>query len=307
MRNNNLPLYPAIFGMLLFWAVTPVTIAWVRADFSLTFQVWVRYAGSSAALWIAILSKRTLRSSLAIIKTDLKYFLIRLFITSACTISFQLFYTYCFFLVEPALGILLYQSQVLFSLLAGAVFISAERKLLYMPSTIYSIIMAILGAVAVIIFQEQTINFTFNAGVLMALLAAVSWSFVGLTNKVWLAGKLPPIVNVTMVFSLVSLLLTPVAFISGTPVIGTPGAMKWAVLVGSGILGIAGGQGLYYYLLPKLGLITAASVQLLVPLLTGLLSFFLFEERFTLIQIAGGLVLLTGCRMIIRNKSKLTE
>ena len=81
--------------------------------------------------------------------------------------------------------------------------------------------------------------------------------------------KLPPIVNVTMVFSLVSLLLTPVAFISGTPVIGTPGAMKWAVLVGSGILGIAGGQGLYYYLLPKLGLITAASVQLLVPRITS--------------------------------------
>ncbi len=294
-----------ITGMVLFWAITPVTIAWVKADFSLTFQVWLRYLSSSAVLWAVVIINKKFRLKLSIIKQNSGYFLSRMLVIAICTISFQLFYTYCFFLIQPAFGILLYQSQAVFSLLTGAIFITAERKLLKSGTTITAIVMAVTGALAVILFNDKKVGFSMNAGVLMALLAAVSWSFVGLTTRMWLTDHLPPVLIVTIIFSMVSIILTPLAFLTGEAVIGKPGILKWTVLIGSGLLGIAGGQGLYYYLLPRIGIIIAASVQLLVPFATGILSYFFFGETINLIQIAGGLILLYGCRIIIKNKNKL--
>ncbi len=294
-----------ITGMVLFWAITPVTIAWVKADFSLTFQVWLRYLSSSAVLWAVVIINKKLRLELSIIKQKSGYFLSRMLVIAICTISFQLFYTYCFFLIQPAFGILLYQSQAVFSLLTGAIFITAERKLLKSGTTITAIVMAVSGALAVILFKDEKVGFSMNAGVFMALLAAVSWSFVGLTTRMWLTDHLPPVLIVTIIFSMVSIILTPFAFLTGEAVIGNPGILKWTVLIGSGLLGIAGGQGLYYYLLPRIGIIIAASVQLLVPFATGILSYFFFGETINLIQITGGLTLLYGCRIIIKNKNKL--
>jgi drug/metabolite transporter (DMT)-like permease len=86
---------------------------------------------------------------------------------------------------------------------------------------------------------------------------------------------------------------------------GDPGVFKWSILIGSGLLGIAGGQGIYYYLLPKLGIITAASVQLLVPFITGIFSFLIFGEIITSLQLIGGIILLSGCRIILVQKSKI--
>ena len=165
--------------------------------------------------------------------------------------------------------------------------------------------MALGGAALVIIFQSQGVSVAYNTGILLALGGALSWSFVGLTVKKWIANKLTPLFTVTIVFTLVSIFLTPPVLLSGPHVTGSPGIIKWLVLVGSGLLGIAGGQGLYYYLLPRLGIITASSVQLLVPLFTGIFSFLLFGERLTLLQLAGAIILLGGCRVVLLQKQKL--
>lgn len=306
MKSKTSALLLPLFAMIIFWAITPVVIAYVKTDFSLPFQVWTRYLGASIVLWLLVLSKKDLRKNLALIGARSAYFLSRMSITAICTAAFQLFYTNCFFLIEPTFGILLYQSQVLFSLLLGAVFFKSERKLLQSKITVTGIILAVAGALFVILFQSSGISFSLNIGILMALSAAAAWSFVGVTTRVWLTDHLPPMIIVTIVFSVVTLILTIPAFAGGPAVQGNPGIFKWAVLIGSGLLGIAGGQGLYYYLLPQLGLITAASVQLLVPFATGILSFIFFGEKITILQIAGGLVLLVGCRIIIAQKAGLS-
>ncbi|MDC7233525.1 MAG: DMT family transporter [Spirochaetales bacterium] len=295
---------PALGAMILFWALTPITIAYVKNDFSLIFQVWARYTISSLALWTVVLSRRDLRLVLKDQARQLVRMLIPVLLMALATLSFQLNYTYCFFLIDPGFGILLYQSQVIFSIILGGLFFTAERKLLKSRKTLGAIVLALAGAAVVILFQNQGVSFTFNRGILFALAAALSWSFVGVVNRGMVKDRLPPLITISLVFTAVALILIPAVLLDTDSVIADPGLTKWIVLLGSGILGNAGGQGLYYYLLPRVGLITAASVQLLVPFLTGLFSYLFFREQITLLQGAGGLVLLAGCRMIIKEKAK---
>jgi DME family drug/metabolite transporter len=304
MNKTKSAILLPVTAMLLFWALTPISIAWIKNDFSLIFQIWVRYVISTTVLWLVLLAGKSLPHNLNIFMKASAYFLRTLSVTAFCTIMFQLLYTWCFFLIPPGFGTLLYQSQVIFSVLLGILFFKTERQLISKPGTVAGIVMALGGASLVIIFQNHGFTTVLNTGILLALGGALCWSLVGLTVKKWIGDKLTPLFTVTIVFTLVSIFLTPALFFSGPLLTGNPGLIKWSVLIGSGLLGIAGGQGLYYYLLPHLGFITASSVQLLVPFFTGIFSFLLFGERITFLQLTGGLLLLGGCRIVLLQKQK---
>lgn len=304
-KEKRLPTLFPVTAMLIFWALTPISIAWIKNDFSLIFQVWVRYLCSAAFLSVFLLTKESFYADLKSFRQQKSYFLSRIAVTAGCTIMFQLMYTWCFFLIPPGFGTLLYQSQVLFSVFLGMLFFKTERTLIRRPGTFGGLLLAVIGACLVIVFQSHGFTVALNMGILLALGGALSWACVGVTVKAWIEGRLSPLFTVTLVFSLISLLLAPVVLVSGPHITGSPGADKWMVLIGSGLLGIAGGQALYYHLLPHLGIITASSVQLLVPFLTGLFSFFLFGERLTLLQLLGGLLLLGGCQLVLLQKRHL--
>jgi len=226
-------------------------------------------------------------------------------LTAVFTLCFQLLFTLCFSLIAPAFGVLLYQSQVLFSLLLGVLFFKDERVLIRKPITLLSMLGAILGAVIVILFKGEGVTFTVSIGILMAVGAAVSWSFVGVSLKMGKPLELPPILTVSLVFSLLILLITPAVLIFDSWFLEAPKLDHWFILISSGLLGIAGGQGIYYYLLPKLGIITTSSVQLLVPFITGIFSYLMFRESITILQIFGGCILLISCYSILLQKKKL--
>ena len=237
-------LFP-IMAMLLFWALTPISIAWIKNDFSLIFQVWVRYLCSASMLGILLLTKESFATDLKSFQQHKFYFLSRIAVTAACTIMFQLMYTWCFFLIPPGFGTLLYQSQVIFSVFLGMLFFKTERNLIRRPGTFAGLLLAIFGACLVIIFQSHGFTVALNLGILLAIGGAVSWACVGVTVKIWIEGRLTPLFTVTLVFTLITLLLAPVVLLSGPHLAGTPGLDKWLVLIGSGLLGIAGGQALY--------------------------------------------------------------
>ncbi len=291
-------------AMLLFWALTPISIAWIKDDFSLIFQVWLRYLSAALMLWPILLTKKSFSRDLQSFARERSYFLKRISVIAICTIMFQVLYTWCFFLIPPGFGILLYQSQVIFSVFLGILFLKAERDLIRQPGTVVGIMVAIVGAGLAIIFRSQGFSVVLNAGILLALAGALFWALVGLELKTWIEGRLTPLFTVTVVFSLVSFFLLPAVLFAGPNIFGDPGALKWLVLVGSGLLGIGGGQALYYYLLPQLGIITASSTQLLVPFLTGVFSFLLFGEKITALQLLGGLLLLGGCQTVLQQKRK---
>ncbi|MFA6504755.1 MAG: DMT family transporter [Treponemataceae bacterium] len=307
MKARVYAVFFALAGMVLFWGLTPVTIAYVKGDFSILFQIWLRYLGSATALWIFLMVRKPHRVNINHFRKGFPRFVFPLILAAIFTLLFQVLYTYCFFLITPGFGSLLYQTQILFSLFLGMLFFSAERELIGRPKTLAGIFLVLAGVVAVLLSRKQGIEFSFNVGIFMALGAALAWCFVGITLRKWIGSSLHPLLAVTIVFTLVIIFLTPFLFLSGSWVIGTPGLAKWLILIGSGLLGIAGGQGLYYFLLPKLGLIATSSVQLLIPFVTGVFSYFIFGEQITFLQVLGGLVLLYGCRIILVQKAKLVN
>jgi drug/metabolite transporter (DMT)-like permease len=93
--------------------------------------------------------------------------------------------------------------------------------------------------------------------------------------------------------------LTYVIAYRGIPLPSAPAAV-WIFLVLSGLIGLGIGHSLYYRSVGILGLALSSSLALLIPLLVGVASFFLFRERLTWIQLLGGVSLLTGCYLVIR-------
>ena len=307
MKKLSFSIILALLAMIVFWSITPVAVAFVKNEFSLMFQIWMRYIAAVAFLWTMALFNPETRKELRKFKTRFFYYWKWMTLCAAFTILFQLLFTYCFFLISPAFGVLLYQSQVLFSLILGVLFFRSERMLMKQFRTILGMLFAVAGAVVVILFQSEGVELSLSIGIFMALGAALAWSFVGVSLRKGLEGEFSPVFIVTMVFSLIVIYLTPVTLLSGDFITGNPRAVHWFFLFGSGLLGIAGGQGIYYRLLPRLGLVTLASVQLLVPFFTGIFSFLLFREKVTPMQVLGGLILLGGCRIILVQKSKLGQ
>ena len=66
----------------------------------------------------------------------------------------------------------------------------------------------------------------------------------------------------------------------GFPVPQAPPVI-WAFLVVSGLIGLGVGLSLYYRAIAVLGIALSSSLALLIPLLVGVASFFLFRERLT--------------------------
>jgi drug/metabolite transporter (DMT)-like permease len=72
------------------------------------------------------------------------------------------------------------------------------------------------------------------------------------------------------------------------------------VLILSGLLAIGLGHSLFYRAIPVLGVSVSTSIGLLTPLLSSLISYVVFGDVLSVIQLAGAAGLLSGCFLIIR-------
>jgi len=93
---------------------------------------------------------------------------------------------------------------------------------------------------------------------------------------------------------------------------GSPGILSpavplsaWIILAVSGVIGIGIAYPCYYQSLKGLGVTLTSSLSLLIPVITAAVSFFMFGEVLSIVQIIGTAVLLVGCLMIVRTRFSL--
>jgi drug/metabolite transporter (DMT)-like permease len=143
-------------------------------------------------------------------------------------------------------------------------------------------------------------TFEFSLAIVVVLVSSLCWALLGALVRKWLGG-LSPSFALSSVFTVVTGLffLTYLIYYGGLPIPSAPPLM-WMFLLLSGLIGLGIGHSLYYRSVGILGLALSSSLALLIPLLVGMSSFFLFGERLTWIQLAGGAVLLGGCYLVIR-------
>ncbi len=291
------------FLSIICWSIAPIMVRYVKAFYPVLFQGFYRYVVSLIVLWPFFLLTNGVSyagRSMKIVSAMLP----SIALIACANYIFQICFTYGLYLIHPGLATLILQSGIIFSVILSILFFPDERRTIKSWKFQLGLLMAVIGVILTIIGGRDLGKLEFNTGVLAILAAAISWSFMSSLIKKWLPD-VPAILSLSSVISIVAplLLLTQIAAGGGISLPAAPPA-AWIIISASGIIGVGLGQSLFYSALPVLGLSLSASLDLIIPLLTGIGSFFVFGELLSVIQIAGGIVLLSGSYLVIRIRFK---
>jgi drug/metabolite transporter (DMT)-like permease len=150
---------------------------------------------------------------------------------------------------------------------------------------------AILGA-ALLIGQSFSLSADNLLGDVLALCTAVFYASYILTTK-QVRQNVPALTFMAWSGTVCALLLLPIALLSGETFLPIS-LVGWLVLLGLALLSHASGQGLIAYSLAALPA-TFSSVSLLwQPVMAALLAWLILGEVLAPLQMAGGIVVLTG-------------
>ena len=215
-------------------------------------------------------------------------------------LSFQVSFTASFFLLYPGFGTLLYKSGVIFSVILAAIFFPDERVMLQHRRFQLGFLLALVGMVITIIADKNFGHIEFNLGVLLILTSALSWAFITALIKKWLSN-----IPISFAVPIVLTIVTPCYFLtdivmSGGFRIPQASLSMWLIMIFSGILAIGIAHSSYYHSVPILGVALSASLDLSRPFLVALMSFFLYQESLTTLQIVGGVLLIFGSYLVIK-------
>jgi drug/metabolite transporter (DMT)-like permease len=289
-------------GAIVAWSIAPSMIHAVSAIFPVNLQNACRYLASLVVLWpvlLLTLDRSSLRASLRLLRDNA----LRIVAVAMVNYAFQLCYTESLALVTPSVMSLVYQTQVLFGVLLGAIFFADERAFIKSPLFLTGLALALGGVAMVIVGGHGFGTPAFGLGVLVVVAAAFCWSLLGVLLKKWLP-QVPPLLSLAAVYTIVTpLFVATYAFThkGGFP-IPHASALPWVLLIGSGLIGVGLGQSLYYRAVPVLGVSITSSLSLLMPLLASAISFAAFGEWLTPLQIAGAVVLLSGSYLVVRTR-----
>ena len=219
--------------------------------------------------------------------------------------AFQFTYTFSLTLIYPGLMTLVQQSSAIFGALLAVAFFPDERRVVRDRMFLTGAVFAVSGALLVVLGGGSWGSAEFNVGVLSALAGALAWALLGTLIKRWVP-HVPPLLSISSVFTiLVPLFLASYAVANrGLPVPAAP-PIDWVLMIVSGLLGVGIGQSLFYRAVPVIGVATSTSIGLLIPLLATIVSWLVFGERLSAIQIVGGVVLIAGSWFVIRLRLSL--
>ncbi len=205
--------------------------------------------------------------------------------------------------LTPTVAILIHRSQVLFVAVLSFLLFRDERRVIKSPVFLLGGMMSALGVFGVIAGRGGLQWKDFSPGTLLMLAGALCWSLYLLAVKK-LVRKVPPLAAVTVTYTLSVPLFLIVFLLRGNPS-SIARAPAWInlLLFASGILCMGAANALNYLSIRLIGTTLSSFFVLLTPFFTGVASFFIFREILTPVQIAAGVLLLSGCLVLTRAKT----
>jgi drug/metabolite transporter (DMT)-like permease len=293
-------------GAVVCWSFVPLAIRFASGYYSVLFQSLFRYLAALIVLW----SFTTIRLGPGRLKSESVQLLAlwpRILLVAIVNFGFQLTFTASLYLLYPGLVTLVHQSLILFSVFLAALMFPDERATLASALFVVGVVAAIAGVAMTILGSSSFGTVQFSIGIVVVLASALFWALLGALIRKWLGGVSPSLA-LSSVFTIVTMLFffTYLIVYRGLPFPSAPTGI-WIFLGLAGLIGLGIGHSLYYRSVGILGIALSSSLALLIPLLVGVASFFLFGERLTWIQLAGGVILLTGCYLVIRARFRHLE
>jgi drug/metabolite transporter (DMT)-like permease len=282
----------ACFGALVFWSIGPILIKYLAAYLDSWTQNALRY--NTAALFLLPMLVFSIRQG----TFDHRIWRLAL-VPSLANMIMQGFWASMFYHLNPAFGVLLSKTHVLWIAALSMLILPEERALLRSPRFWLGLVLALAGVVGVLYHSPEFAVSGSAKGIALALIGAVFWAAYAVSIRVYLKE-----VNSQSSFSVVSL-YTGVGLAIAAACFGDVGQCLslshnlWGILILSSFLGIVCGHVCFYAAVRRLGTTIPALVILVQPFAILIMSIWVFGETLSLIQCLFGAILILGAASAI--------
>ncbi len=178
----------------------------------------------------------------------------------------------------------------------AAIFVTLAAWLIFRqkPSRVFlvGLVTAMIG-VAMLVSTSMAFSPTALAGDALGVITAMFYAWYLLTVKNLRDAGIGTLRLMAVTTALTAIILLPIALATGEQMLPASGA-GWLKLVGIALTSHAGGQGLIAYALAHLPATFSSVSLLLQPVMAGVFAWVLLGEPLVPLQIAGGLVVLSG-------------
>ncbi len=213
---------------------------------------------------------------------------------------FQTLWVKGIYLLEPAMAALIARSSVLFVAIFSFIFFADERRVMRSRAFISGSLMAIAGVAGVIVGKSGLRLGSLGPGVLIILLGAIAWALY-LTAVKRIVRNTDTLVAVTIIFSLAVPLFLAASLLFGNinGVMNAPAGAN-VVLFVSGIFCVGIANAFNYKSIKLIGTSISSNFVLITPFFTAVVSYFIFGEVLSSLQVISGIVLVSGCIVLLR-------
>ena len=233
---------------------------------------------------------------------NIRQFLLPVFLV----FTFQTLWVKGIYLLEPAMVALISRSHVLFVAFLSFVMFADERKVIGSRYFAAGSLMAVLGVTGVIVGKSNFQLGDPDAGVLIILLGAITWALYLIAVK-RIVRNTDTLVAVSVIFCLALPLFFLASLLFGNigSIIEASAGVN-AILFMSGIFCVGIANAFNYKSIKILGTAVSANFVLITPFFTAIASYYIFGETLGLRQIVSGVVLVTGCILLLRSTGVMT-
>ena len=278
------------------WGWPNILIKLLSKDFDPVTQAFFRYL--SAGITVFILCFIFDRQKLVIARQNVKMLLVPVIIVTA----HQIAYVSGVYLTSAVAAILIAKLNAIFIPALSFIVLVEERHVVKNSAFLSGTFFALIGVAGVIFGKGYSFDNSANLGAVVIIVSMLLWSVYAVMIK-RVVARIDPLAITALVPLMSCVLFLPIVALRGNfHRIVEVSMSSRLLLFGSGLLAIGVGNVCYYSALKHIGPSIASSFLLVTPLLTGVLSFFILDEKLTGIQLVFSAVLIFGCFLITRVK-----
>ena len=226
----------------------------------------------------------------------------RAIIPSVANVVMQCFWAWSFYYIEAGFASLLTRTTLIWTAAFSLIYFADERGLVGSWRFWTGLALCLAGVVGVV---TGAADFTATAkltGIALILATAMTWAMYTVSARIAFA-EIDSRVGfpVVAVYTVAGLAVAAAIFSPPQRLFGLLdlGSGAWLVVVGSGFVCISLAHILYYASMRRIGATVPALILSLTPLIVVVLSWILFRERLSGLQLISGAVLIAGCVLAV--------
>ena len=282
----------ACIGALTFWSLGPIVIKYLTGYLDLWTQNLLRYS-VACLFWLPFLvfSIRAKRLDTRVWRKAL--------VPATANVIMQSLFACAFYYIGPAFMVLLAKSSIIWIASFSLIFFPEERTLIKSKRFWSGLALSVIGVAGVMYYKEDFAATRTMTGIIITLVVAFMWAVYTLSAKIAFRD-----IDSRHGFS-----VTSIYTVAGLSVLGLlfgnlgdcarMGLLQWACVVISGVTCIALAHVLYYAAMRRIGATIPALVILAQPFIVLAISYVVFGESLSVLQLLFGVALLAGSALAI--------